>query len=311
MPQSWLLLLHQIPPKPPYLRAKILRRLNQLGALAIKNSAYVIPETNETMEDLQWVRFAVADGAGETWLFRAEPLAGLTTDSLVASFRRMRSVDYKQLLDDARQLLTTILGGGYQETERRKLQRRFDDLRRIDFFDAPGREEMDAIMENINKALGVPERRPAPKPDLDDLKGRTWVTRRGVKVDRIATAWMIRRFIDPAAQFRFVDPDQYQHSAREIRFEMFEGEFTHEGDLCTFETLLRHIKPEDPALDALAEVIHDIDMKDEKYQRPETNGLAAMILGVAALYSEDERRIEDGGRIFEAAYAGLRASPKN
>jgi hypothetical protein len=108
-----------------------------------------------------------------------------------------------------------------------------------------------------------------------------------------------------------VDPDRYQHSPREIRFDMFEGEFTHEGDLCTFEALLRYAKLADPALTALAEIVHDIDLKDQKYQRPETNGIAAMISGLAALHSDDERRIEDGARILEAAYAGFRASKRS
>ena len=311
MHQTWLLLLHQIPPSPPYLRAKVLRRLNRLGALAIKNSAYIIPETDETMEDIQWLRFEISQDAGETWLFRADPLAGMTTETLVASFRQVRSQDYKQLLDEAVPILNAIQGGDLQESERRKLQRRFDDVRRIDFFEAPGREEMETMMQTIDKAAGAPQRQPAAKPDLGDLKGRTWVTRRGVKVDRIATAWLIRRFIDPAAQFRFVDQDRYQHSAREIRFDMFEGEFTHEGDFCTFEALLRYVKLEDPGLAAVAEIVHDIDLKDEKYQRPETNGIAAMIAGLAALHSEDERRIDDGGRIFDAAYAGIRALKKS
>jgi hypothetical protein len=124
-------------------------------------------------------------------------------------------------------------------------------------------------------------------------------------VDRIATAWLIRRFVDPAATFRYVDQDRYQHQAGEIRFDMFEGEFTHEGGLCTFEALLRYVGRRDPALDALAEIIHDIDLKDEKYQRPETAGVAAMISGIAALHSADERRIEEGARLFEATYAAL------
>ena len=311
MSQSWLLLVHQIPPEPPYLRAKVLRRLNQLGALAIKNSVYIIPETDETKEDIQWLRSEISRQAGETWMFRADPMAELTSDALVASFCKIRSDDYSQLLYEAKTVLAAIEQGDRQDSERRKLQRRFDEVRRIDFFEASGREEMEAIMQKINTALGVPERRPAPKPDLGDLKNRTWVTRCGVKVDRIATAWLIRRFIDPAARFRFVDQDRYQHANREIRFDMFEGEFTHEGDMCTFETLLRHVKLEDPGLSALAEIVHDIDLKDDKYQRPEANGIAAMISGLAALHPEDERRIEDGSRIFEAAYAGLKASKKS
>ncbi len=298
----WLLLLHQIPPAPPYFRAKILRRLNQVGALAIKNSAYVVPENEETMEDLQWLRSSIEADGGEAWLFRTEAVAGLSDESLIESFRTLRASDYKQLLDSSRDL--------QNEPELRKLQRRFDEIRRIDFFAAPGRKEIEIMLEKISKSLAAPAAQ-FEKPDLKDLHRRIWVTRRGVKVDRIATAWLVRRFIDPNAQFHFVDQDRYQHSAGEIRFDMFEGEFTHEGDRCTFETLLHHVKLQDPALDALAQVIHDIDVKDDKYQRAETNGIAAMIAGVAALHSEDEQRIEAGSGIFDAAYAGIKAAGKS
>src|SRR5712691_1329364 len=93
--RSWLLLLHQIPPSPAYFRAKVLRRLNRLGALVIKNSAYLIPETDETREDIQWVRSEIEQEGGEAWLFRAETLAGLSSESLQDAFRALRNADYK------------------------------------------------------------------------------------------------------------------------------------------------------------------------------------------------------------------------
>ena len=301
---AWLLFLHQIPPSPPYFRAKVLRQLNQLGALAIKNSAYLLPETDENREDLEWLRSEVAEQGGEAWLFRSETIAGFTRESLEASFRALRENDYKQLLDHAREFLGRE--DDRPESEWRKLKRRFDELRRIDFFNAPGREELETIMENIEAVLQGPARQPAAKPGFADLKGRTWVTRRGVKVDRISSAWLIRRFIDPEARVLFVDQDSYTHQPGEGRFDMFEGEFTHEGDLCTFEVLLHHIKLNNRALDAIAEMVHDIDLKDSKYQRPETSGIAAMISGITGLNTDDERRIEEGTRLFEAVYAGLR-----
>jgi hypothetical protein len=131
-----------------------------------------------------------------------------------------------------------------------------------------------------------------------------------VKVDRIASAWLIRRFIDSSARFVFVDPDRYVPETHEVRFDMFEGEFTHEGGLCTFEVLLQHSGLRDPALDSLSQVIHDIDLKDDKYQRPETGGISAMIDGIAALHTEDERRIEEGSRLLDAAYAALKSGKK-
>lgn len=306
LPQHWLLLLHQIPPSPPYFRAKVLRRLNQLGALAIKNSAYILPETDDTLEDTQWVRSEIEQEGGEAWLFRTEILGGISSDGLRETFRNLREMDYKQLLDTASALLRAKFDSG----QLRKLKRRFDEVRAIDFFDAPGKEELETIMEAIDRKLHAPALQPAAKPELNNLAGRTWVTRRGVKVDRISTAWFIRRFVDAGATLRFVDPDRYTHTDGEIRFDMFEGEFTHEGDLCTFEALLRHMKMKDAALDAIAEIVHDIDLKDEKYQRAETKGIAAMISGLVALHSSDEQRIEEGSRLLDAAYAALRRSGK-
>jgi len=304
--QRWLLLLHQIPPNPPYFRAKVLRRLNQLGALAIKNSAYVLPETDETLEDTQWVRSEIEQEGGDAWLFRAEILGGISTDGLTESFRHLRETEYKQLLDSASELLRTEFDSG----QLRKLKRRFDEVRAIDFFEAPGREEIETLMDTIERKLHAPALQSAAKPELKDLAGKTWVTRRGVKVDRISTAWFVRRFVDADAKLCFVDPDHYAHTDGEIRFDMFEGEFTHEGDLCTFEALLRHTKIKDAALDAIAEIVHDIDLKDEKYQRAETKGIAAMISGLVALHSSDEQRIEEGSRLLDAAYAALRRSSK-
>ncbi|HYL72613.1 MAG TPA: chromate resistance protein ChrB domain-containing protein [Bryobacteraceae bacterium] len=301
---NWLLLLHQIPPSPPYFRAKVLRQLNQLGALPIKNSAYLLPETDENREDFEWLRFEVSEQGGEAWLFRSEAIAGFTRESLEASFRALRETDYKQLLDQSREFLGRE--GDRPESEWRRIKRRFDEVRRIDFFNAPGREELETIMEKIETVLQGSARQPAAKPGLADLKGRTWVTRRGVKVDRISSAWLIRRFIDPEARLLFVDQDRYAHQPGEVRFDMFEGEFTHEGDLCTFEVLLHHAKLNNRALDAIAEIVHDIDLKDNKYQRPETSGIAAMISGLTGLNTGDEQRIEEGARLFEAVYAGLR-----
>jgi hypothetical protein len=312
--QVWLLLLHQIPPTPPYFRAKVLRRLNQLGALAIKNSAYVLPETDETLEDAQWVRSEIEQEGGEAWLFRTEILSGISSNALRELFRDSRCNEYKQLLDIAKELLHSVneeeMDAGRQESERRKLKRRFDEVRAIDFFDAPGREELETIMEAIDRKLHAPAQQSAIKPGLNNLSGRTWVTRRGVKVDRISTAWLIRRFIDSGATVRFVDPDHYTHTEGEIRFDMFEGEFTHEGDLCTFEALLRHLKMKDAALDAISEIVDDVDLKDEKYQRPETKGISAVISGLIALHSSDEQRIEEGARLLDAAYAALRGASK-
>ena len=288
--RSWLLLLHQIPPKPPYFRAKVLRRLGQLGALPIKNSAYLLPDTDDTREDFEWLRREITAKGGAAWLFRADAVSGLSEEQITTSFRRLRDADYQELLTDA---------GGLDDT---KLSQRFEELKRIDYFSHPARTELEAIItdrqQRAERALSESD---------NSLVRRTWVTRAGIKVDRVASAWLIRRFIDPQATFRFVDPATYRPADHELRFDMYDGEFTHEGDLCTFEVLIvRHkLVGEHPALAPLAEVIHDIDLKDGRYQRPETTGLARILEGIYARYADDETRLTHGSFIFDSFYQGF------
>jgi hypothetical protein len=317
----WLLLLHQIPPEPSYFRAKVLRRLNQLGALPIKNSAYLLPARDETLEDLQWVRREIEEQGGEAWLFRTDTIAGLSDQAIRDGFRSLRERDYRELAREGHKLVDELRAEetdgssdenapnshANYENEWRKLKRRYEEVRRIDFFEAPGCEEMQTLMDTMDRLLHSPPRHPAAKTLIADLKGRTWVTRSGIMVDRIASAWLIRRFIDPAAQFMFVDPEEYTHKDTEIRFDMFDGEFTHEGDLCTLEVLLTKSGHNDPALQAVAEVVHDIDLKDGKYQRPEAAGISPLIEGIALRQADDMRRLEEGATLFESLYARFRS----
>ena len=143
-------------------------------------------------------------------------------------------------------------------------------------------------------------------------RGRTWVTRKGVYVDRIASAWLIRRFVDPRARFKFVAARGYKPVKNELRFDMFEGEYTHEGDHCTFEVLLDRFQLRDPALSAIGEIVHDLDMKDEKHRRPETAGIEQVIAGIAMAHKEDDARIERGCTVLDDLYVYLsRRVPRN
>lgn len=256
----------------------------------MKKSAYLLPVSDESREDFEWLKREIEQGGGEAWIFECDPVAGFSRESLSESFRALRAADFEALAAEARDQLAAPDPHRLQ-----KLRQKFEQVCRIDFFGAPGRKEVEAIMTQIEKRAAAPE--------PGELKGRTWVTRRGVKVDRIASAWLIRRFIDPAAKFRFVDPQSYQHASQEIRFDMFEGEFTHDGDLCTFEVLLKRAGLDDAALASIAEIVHDIDLKDAKFQRAEAAGIDGLIQGIAVRHSEDERRIEEGSMLFEALYA--------
>jgi hypothetical protein len=279
--RRWLLFIHQLPPKPDYFRVKVRRRLQRIGAVPLKNSVYVLPDRAECREDFEWLlREVLADG-GEATICGAAMLGGTTDAELESAFRRERDAEYAQIETEAR-------SGGPHDRLRRKLE----GIMRNDFFGASGK--------------AAAERAVSGSGERGELGGSTWVTRSGVFVDRIASAWLIRRFIDPAARFRFVAEHDVVH-AGELRFDMFGGEYTHEGERCTFETLLHRFALVDAALVAIGEIVHDIDLKEERYRRPETSGIESVLKGITLDTSDDGERLERGASLFEGLYARLRS----
>ena len=315
---GWVLLIHQIPPKPDYLRVKIGRRLQRVGAIAVKNSVYVLPDGDQSVEDFQWIRREIVDGGGDASVCRAAFIDGLTDDQLRDAFRAARDADYAEIAEAARALQPAartrarFAASGRGEDEVSRLRKRFAAVAGIDFFEASGRAAADKALNAVEMKLtpaNVRQAAASSRVDRGKYRARTWVTRKGVFVDRIASAWLIRRFIDPDARFRFVDPDTYRPMPGELRFDMFEGEFTHEGDRCTFETLVHRFGLEsDPALKTIAEVVHDIDMKDGKYDRPDTAGVESLLMGIARSSPNDEERVVHGGALFAALYASARGA---
>ncbi|MBL9045203.1 MAG: chromate resistance protein [Myxococcales bacterium] len=305
----WLLLIHQIPPKPNYFRVKVWRRLQRIGAVALKNSVYVLPKSDAAQEDLAWVLREILAGGADATLCEARMVDGITDDQIESLFNAARDADYAQITEELRRLLgephATEEARAGLRTEFERVQRRFGDLTAIDFFGAPGRVAVDGLLGSMEARLRPAE--PVPTSDTTDdprllFQGRVWVTRKGVHVDRIACAWLIRRFIDDTPKFKFVPGKDYQPQPSEVRFDMFEAEFTHEGELCSFEVFLKRLHIDDPALHAIAEIIHDIDLKDSKFARAETAGVASLILGIAQLHREDEARIAQGSALFDALY---------
>lgn len=305
----WLLLIHQIPPKPNYFRVKVWRRLQRIGAVALKNSVYVLPKSDAAQEDLAWVLREILTGGADATLCEARMVDGITDDQIEALFNAARDADYAQLSEELRRLLgeshATEEARATLRTEFSRVQRRFGDLTAIDFFGAPGRIVAFGLLGSMEARLKPPESAPTKETAEDPrllYQGRVWVTRRGVHVDRIACAWLIRRFIDETPQFKFVPGKDYQPQPAEVRFDMFDAEFTHEGDLCSFEVILKRLRMADPALHAIAEIIHDIDLNDSKFTRAETAGVASLILGIAQLHREDQARIAQGSTLFDALY---------
>jgi hypothetical protein len=313
---SWLLLVHQLPAKPAYLRVKIWRRLQDIGAVAVKNAVHALPMNEDTQEDFEWLLREIREGGGEAFLCEARLIDGLSDEEVRTLFDRARDADYAELAKDA-QAMTKVLrrkASTEAATELRaqvaRLRKRLAEIAAIDFFGAIGRETAEKLLRGLEAHLDKDKpvaSKTKTEPSLaETLHNRTWVTREGVYADRIASAWLIRRFIDPEARFKFVSGKGYRPQEGELRFDMFEAEFTHEGDKCTFEGLMERAGLRDPALRAIAEIIHDIDLKDEKFGRTEVAGIRTLLDGIRASTKEDAARIKRGTEVFNDLYEFFR-----
>jgi hypothetical protein len=317
---EWLLLIHQLPPKPIYLRAKIGNRLARVGGVALKNSVYLLPDRDDCLEDFQWIAEEAVSGGGAAFVWRAELVSGTSDEALRARFRSEVGERYEALKKE----ISTSLGKARGHGERAgaaprdqdaasgvllSLKKKLHELERIDFFDALARKETETMLHALENRLRAGDERNGKNKAgalvrRPDLVGRTWVTRQNPKVDRLASAWLIRRFIDPGARFRFIEPGT-KPGEDEIGFDLVGGEFTHEGDRCTFETLLLRTGVSAPGLDQVGEIVHDIDLKDGKFGRPDAAGVQQLILGLCQAHARDEERLEQGLALFDNLYASF------
>lgn len=307
--RSWLLLIHNIPPKPDYLRVKIWRRLQRIGAVAIKNSVYVMPRNEQALEDLQWTLREITEGGGEASICEADFVDGLSNEQVEALFRAARDADYAAIAEEARELARNLPSRLKREADdipalasaSRRLRRRLSEVTAIDFSDALGRQTAEGLVSDLEARLGaVPAHQVHDTlSNVKEFQDRVWVTRRGIHVDRMACAWLIGRFIDSEAKFKFVPARGYRPDKGEVRFDMFEAEFTHEGDRCSFEVLIARTGLNSAPLRAIAEIVHDIDLKDAKFGRPEVAGIARLITGICTAYRDDETRLSRGSAVFD------------
>lgn len=310
IPTRWLLLIHQLPAKPAYARVKIWRRLQALGAVTVKGSVYALPANSETQEDFAWLAKEIVESGGEAMICEASLVEGFTDHEMQALFDNARDEDYARIAVEAREIAARR---NDDATDRElaeiaaqvaRLRKQLDAVVAIDFFGANGRLAAQGLVSGLEEQQQKEDEVKAsqPLPPAGALSERTWVTREHVQVDRIASAWLIRRFIDRDARFKFVPSSGYRPEPGELRFDMFEGEFTHQGDRCTFEVLAAHAGLDDPALIAIAEIVHDIDLKDDKYGRAETAGVKSLIAGIALPGVDDEQRLARGGMLLDGLY---------
>jgi hypothetical protein len=308
-----LLLLVGVPPAPSSLRVKAWRRLRALGAVPLKRSAYLLPDNPDRYEDFQWLAQEVQREGGDATLVRVQQIENMTDADILRLFHEPRDADYKQLATRYRKLLQGLDAKSASRTERAqeemsRLAKEHQRLRAIDFFNAPGGAEVRRLEEVLAMRTRRSESaRPAPRPTLNlgTLRGQRWVTRPRPHVDRIASAWLIRRFIDPQATFVFAAPKEFPKGA--IPYDAPGVELSHEGEDCTFETLMKRARIKDRRVLRLAELVHEADLRDGKYPHEEARGIDAAIRAFLAASPDDHHVLEQGIALFEGLYANTPA----
>ncbi len=319
--QEWILLIHQLPQKPTSLRVRAWRKLQTLGAISIKNSVYVLPFNEKTNEDFQWLKQEIESAGGEAAIFRADAVEGTTDKEIIASFRQQRNEDYAKLIAEFEGLSgavreqrksgsLSVAKLGQYETELGKLRQELERIVAADFFQASNQKKAQAAFEKSRKELQTAKGQSAKplenqngsvKPNLSEYQNRRWVTRRDPHIDRLASGWLIKRFIDNRPRFQFVTEGEAVENA--ITFDMVGANFTHQGEDCTFETLVRSFGlDEDSALRQIAEIVHDIDLKDNKFNSLEASGVNAVVRGLAAVKRDDNERLKQSLLVFDGLY---------
>ena len=322
------MLIHQLPPKPTNLRVRIWRKLQKLGAVAIKNSVYVLPATEQAHEDFQWLKQEIDSAGGEAAVFRAGSVEGATDEEIIAAFRKARDEEFAAVAAEFDGLTGAIreqsrskhLSAGRLTAHEAEIDKLHVELERIaanDFFDAAGRNGAFNAYERCQKAIRAaqgpggkakPELTKTGTLNVAEYQARRWVTRGNLHIDRLASAWLIKQFIDKRPRFYFVANGKTVEGA--IPFDTFGAEFTHHGEDCTFETMLKRFGlVEIKGLREIAEIVHDIDLKDKKFARLETTGLSQIIRGLCRIHEKDLERIDAGFAIFDALYAALQNTP--
>jgi hypothetical protein len=298
---KWLLLLYGLPTRKGTARVSLWRQLKKCGALALKTSAYLLPDAPAHYERLQWLAQQVRDGGGEATIIHVTEIEGLSQEDIVRQFNEARAADYDVMLPALTQLIAQNkkhLGESFT-TDLERLTRQFEDIRRIDFFDCSRAQDAQMLLK---RAVGLRSAKSKYPPSLAAKRflGKTWLTRPRPEIDRVGSAWLIRKFIDPKAKFIFgTDPAKHPGA---IPYDMFEVEFSHHGEDCTFETLVKRFSITDKAVLKIAEMVHDADLEDGKFQTTECIGIDQVLKGWAKSNLSDDELLKRGGECFDALH---------
>ena len=312
----WLTLLTTLPPTPTRHRVGVWRKLQRMGAVRLRGAGWILPENPETTELFQWLVQEIHSVRGEATLLRVDRVEPITDKDIVGLFHKARAVEYHAVIEGCREILRHL--DRYQTHHRRgipKLRTKLDPMKReldrvqgIDYLKAPAGERARSVWETTAKRLRAVETRPhAPRGQRRGAlppRGSTWVTRPRPHIDRIASAWLIKRFYDPEAKFEFADAADAARKG--TPFDVLGAEFGHHGDDCTFETLVKRFGIKDRRVKVIAEIVHEADLHDGKFTRQESLGLDLAIKGLASATQDDHELLERGMALFDGFYAVLK-----
>jgi len=294
---SWLLLLFRLPATHQAERVAIWRKLKRSGAIQIQTSTYVLPDEPARYEYFQWLTKEIRDAGGDATLVRARAIERLPDDKLVDLFNSARAKDYALLAKRLQRLLTR--GKKVDEVER--IRKQFREIRERDFFDSPRAQDVEMLLHRIEKTATAPTR-VNPK----NYRNKIWLTRPRPEIDRVGSAWLIRKFIDLNAKFIFDNKASAHPKA--VSFDMLDAEFSHLGEDCTFETLAKRFAIRDRAMRKIGEMIHDADLDDTRFQRVEAIGIDRVLKGWAKAGMSDHDLLRNGFTMFEGLYQYLQRS---
>ncbi|OFW42107.1 MAG: hypothetical protein A3J29_05145 [Acidobacteria bacterium RIFCSPLOWO2_12_FULL_67_14b] len=312
---SWLLLLFQLPARPTAARVRTWRQLQRLGALPVRNSGYALPHSPAAREDFEWLRADIVAAGGDAMVFVASAADQAADEELRLAFRSARAADFDTLRKTAVQLGRTPQArrGRRPGRDIRGLADRLAHLETIDFFAAPNaaaaRAAVGALLQPAEEVTVTTAHETVLRNA--DYQRRTWVTRPRPGIDRFASAWLIRRFIDPGARFTFAESIEAARLQKRqaVPFDMFGAEFGHAASGCTFETLVRRFAIEAPGIAWLARIVHALDLKENDAAVPEAAALGRIVEGLRQLHPQDDVLLERGVDVIEAYYRSRPAEP--
>ena len=319
---KWLLFFYSLPSKPTKNRMTIWRKLIKAGGLPFKGSVYILPETEENLEFFTWLVSEVLSLKGEASFVSVHKIETNGNREIINLFNRQREAAYQPVMHEIdgieRRISSTKIGGDSQDRKKfashiRKIQRDFEEIKKIDFFSSHRGNETGERIEKMVKALNsltgseiAKHSVPITPVHIEDFQNKTWATRKRPFVDRFASAWLIKNFIDKNASFSFIDEKQLDGINKDIiTFDIRGGRFTHAGDLCTIEVLMKSFGLKDKSLKKIAEIVHELDVRDDKFRNSESNGIEHILSGIRKTAKTDSDSLDKGIAVFEMLYQSI------